>query len=56
MSFRSYQDLEVWQKARVLIAGRLNYINTKQSEETLDKTGHVGRMLNGLRRSLGESS
>jgi len=40
----------------VRIAGRLNYINTKQSEKTLDKTAEVGRMLNGLRRSLGESS
>ena len=36
----------------IQIAGRLNYIQTDQSEGTLEKTAEIGRMLNGLRRSL----
>ncbi len=117
MSFKSYRDLEVWQKAMILvvdsyqiakrfpkseiyglasqmqraavsipaniaegrerqytreflqhlsiaygslaeletlvqIAERLNYLDVNQLKQILDKTAEVGRMLNGLRRSL----
>jgi len=34
------------------IAKRLNYIRNDQSEKILDKTAEIGRMLNGLRKSL----
>lgn len=57
MGFSSYQDLEVWQKAmdletHVLIAERLGYINENHKETLLDKTAEVGKMINGLKRSI----
>jgi len=36
----------------VQIAERLNYLDVNQLKQILDKTAEVGRMLNGLRRSL----
>lgn len=36
------------------IAERLNYIYTDQLKELTKKTSVIGRMINGLRRSLGE--
>lgn len=36
----------------VQIAHRLDYLTDNQSNKVLDKTAEVGRMLNGLRRSL----
>jgi four helix bundle protein len=36
----------------VQIAERLNYIDANQLKQILDKTGEIGRMINGLRRSL----
>ena len=34
------------------IAERLSYLDMTQVKQILDKTAEVGRMLNGLRRSL----
>ncbi|MFC1815362.1 four helix bundle protein, partial [Thermodesulfobacteriota bacterium] len=39
-------------ETHVLIAGRLNYIDKVQIGELLKKTAEIGRMLNGLRRSI----
>lgn len=36
----------------IQIAARLKYIDVNQLKQVLDKTAEVGRMLNGLRRSL----
>ncbi len=36
----------------IQIAARLKYIDVNQLKQILDKTAEVGRMLNGLRRSL----
>ena len=36
----------------VQIAERLNYLDANQLKQILDKTGEIGRMINGLRRSL----
>ena len=36
----------------VQIAENLNYLDVNQLKQILDKTAEVGRMLNGLRRSL----
>jgi len=36
----------------VQIAQRLDYLNVNQTKNILDKTAEIGRMLNGLRRSL----
>jgi four helix bundle protein len=36
------------------IAQRLNYLDSSQVRQVLEKTSEVGRMLNGLRRSLGK--
>lgn len=57
MTIQSYRDLEVWQKAMELethiqIAERLNYIDKSQVDCLMSKTAAIGRMLNGLRRSL----
>lgn len=38
------------------IAGRLNYLENKQLSEVLRQTGEVGKMLNGLIRSLNAQS
>ncbi len=39
----------------VQIAEHLNYLDGNQLKQILDKTAEVGRMLNGLRRSLEKS-
>ncbi len=39
-------------ETHIQIAGRLDYINEDQLENILDKTTEIGRMLNGLRRSI----
>lgn len=40
----------------VRIAERLDYLEINRSNSILEKTSEIGRMLNGLRRSLGTSS
>jgi four helix bundle protein len=42
-------------ETHVLIAERLKYISGNELDRVLDKTAGVGRMLNGLRRSLGKN-
>ena len=37
----------------IQIAERLNYLDANQSGQILDKTAEIGKMINGLRRSLG---
>ena len=39
-------------ETHVQIADRLNYINENQTDEMLNKAEEIGRMLNGLRRSI----
>ena len=39
-------------ETHVQIAGRLNYINENQIDKMLNKAAEIGRMLNGLRRSI----
>jgi four helix bundle protein len=39
-------------ETHILIAERLKYVNSSQSMKLMDKTAELGRMLNGLRRSL----
>ena len=48
IAYGSLAELET----HLQIAGRLNYIDAKQLKQVLDKTAEVGRMLNGLRRSV----
>ena len=39
-------------ETQLLIAGRLHYLPNNSVEELLDLTGEVGRLINGLARSL----
>jgi four helix bundle protein len=39
-------------ETHILIGQRLDYINEASGNELMDKTARIGRMLNGLRRSL----
>ena len=39
-------------ETHVQIAQRLNYIDDKQLMEVLNRTGEIGKMLNGLRNSI----
>ena len=39
-------------ETHIQIAERLNYINEIQNIKVLDKTAEIGRMLNGLRKSI----
>ncbi|MDF1592838.1 MAG: four helix bundle protein [Desulfobacterales bacterium] len=39
-------------ETHVQIAGRLNYIDDEQIDNLLNKTAEIGRMLNGLRKSI----
>jgi four helix bundle protein len=39
-------------ETHIQIAGRLKYLNQNQLKGVLDKTKKIGRMLNGLRRSI----
>ena len=48
ISYGSLAEVET----HVQIAGRLNYINENQINKTLNKTAEIGRMLNGLSRSI----
>ncbi len=48
IAYGSLAELET----HIQIAGRLDYLNTKQTKRLLERTGEVGRMLNGLMRSL----
>lgn len=43
-------------ETHILIAGRLNYIDEDQINNVLDKTPEIGRMLHGLRRSIGKKA
>jgi len=43
-------------QTHVQIAQRLNYINENQNRNVLDKTSEIGRMLNGLQKSIGKRS
>ena len=48
IAYGSLAELET----HLQIAERLNYIDPNQLKQLLEKTAEVGRMLNGLRRSL----
>ena len=51
IAYGSLREVET----QILIAGRLGYIGEEKNEEALEQTSKVGRLLNGLMRSL-ESS
>jgi four helix bundle protein len=46
--FGSLAELET----HIQIAERLHYINDNQTKQELDRTAEIGRMLNGLRKSI----
>jgi len=48
IAYGSLAELET----HILIAERLKYIDVSQLEKLLEKSAEIGRMLNGLRRSL----
>jgi four helix bundle protein len=48
IAYGSLAELET----HILIAERLNYIDSSQTMRLLEKASELGRMLNGLRRSL----
>jgi len=48
IAYASLAELET----HVQIAERLNYIDEHRENEVLDKTAEIGRMLNGLRKSI----
>jgi four helix bundle protein len=50
IAYGSLAELET----HLQIAQRLNYLDSSQVRRVLEKTSEVGRMLNGLRRSLGK--
>jgi four helix bundle protein len=50
IAYGSLAELET----HLQIAQRLNYLDSRQVRQVLEKTSEVGRMLNGLRRSLGK--
>lgn len=52
IAYGSLAELET----HIQIAERLNYIKGDQLKEVLDKTAEIGRMLNGLRKSLEKST
>ena len=52
IAYGSLAELET----HIQIAERLNYINPTQLKKLLNKTAEVGRMLNGLRKSLEKRS
>lgn len=41
-------------QTHVQIAQRLNYINENQNRKVLNKTAEIGKMLNGLQKSIGK--
>jgi four helix bundle protein len=52
IAYSSLAELET----HIQIAERLNYINGIQLKKLLSKTSEIGRMLNGLRKSLEKRS
>jgi four helix bundle protein len=50
IAYGSLAELET----HLQIAQQLNYLDSSQVRQVLEKTSEVGRMLNGLRRSLGK--
>lgn len=54
LSFASGSLAEL--ETHIQIAGRLNYVHEVQLKELLDKTAEIGRMLNGLRKSIGKKT
>jgi four helix bundle protein len=48
IAYGSLAELET----RLQIAQRLNYIDMEKLNQLLEKTAEIGRMINGLRRSL----
>jgi len=50
IAYGSLAELET----HLQIAQRLTYLDSRQVRQVLEKTSEVGRMLNGLRRSLGK--
>ena len=51
IAYSSLAELET----HVQIAQRLSYINLNQLKQVLDRTAEIGRMINGLRRSIEKS-
>jgi four helix bundle protein len=41
-------------ETHILIAERLNYLGRAEGHPLLERTSEIGRMINGLRRSLGK--
>ena len=50
IAYGSLAELET----HIQIAEQLNYLDINKVKQTLEKTAEVGRMLNGLRKSLGK--
>jgi four helix bundle protein len=48
IAYASLAELET----HIQIAGRLDFINQDKIDDLLIRTGEIGRMLNGLRRSI----
>jgi four helix bundle protein len=48
IAYASLAELET----HIQIAGRLDYIDRNQIKDVLSQTGEIGRMLNGLRKSI----
>ncbi len=48
IAYGSLAELET----HIQIAERLHYINDNQTKQVLDRTAEIGRMLNGLRKSI----
>lgn len=48
IAYGSLAELET----HIQISQRLHYINDNQAEQLLDRTAEIGRMLNGLRKSI----
>jgi len=48
IAYGSLAELET----HIQIAQRLNYIGSDKEEQTLNKTAEIGRMINGLRKSI----
>lgn len=52
IAYGSLAELET----HIQIAQRLNYIDSDKEEQILDKTAEIGRMINGLRKSVEKRS
>ena len=48
IAYSSLAELET----HIQIAQRLNYINSAKTKQLLEKTAEIGRMINGLRKSI----